>query len=118
MKLLSAGDLRTLYLIGEAIKLNEHSSLIIEEIENGIHPHRINELIDHLRKIATIKNMQILFTTHSPLVINRLPVHEVVLAEKNDKGTELTLLSESAQATSIQKMLERGGKMTDYINNL
>ena len=60
MQSISAGDIRTLYLIASALNMPDHSTIIIEEIENGIH-QKINDLIDHLDTISNIKSMQIIF---------------------------------------------------------
>ncbi len=117
-RIISDGDLRTLYLIGMALMRAPHSTLIIEEIENGMHPKRIQELIDHLDTISKINDIQILFTTHSSFVINRLAPQEILLVEKTKDGSRMTLLSESDQSTGIQRMLENGGKVTDYLQNL
>ncbi len=117
MQSISAGDIRTLYLIASALNMPDHSTIIIEEIENGIHPKRINDLIDHLDTISNIKSMQIIFTTHSPLVINRLPPAKILFVEKSQEhGTTFELLSETKQILDIKELLEHGGKITDYLN--
>ena len=73
MQSVSAGDLRTLFLVASTLNMENHSSLIVEEIENGMHPKRIIDLIDHLKTISRVKNMQILFTTHSPIRCSTIP---------------------------------------------
>lgn len=116
MQSVSSGDLKTLFLIATSLSMQNHSTLIVEEIENGMHPKRIIDLLDHLENIARIKKMQILFTTHSPVVINSLPPDNVLLtAREDEKGTLFTLLEDSEQISSIKKYLQEGGNLTDYL---
>lgn len=118
MQSASAGDLRTLFYVAHAVSMNDGSTLIIEEIENGVHPKRLVDLMDHLEIISMKKNAQIIFTTHNPIVINRLSPAKVLLTEKeNNTGTFFTLIENSDQITNIRKLLEHGGKLTDYINS-
>ncbi len=44
--------------------------LLIEEPETGIHPRRLKEVIDLIRKLSTEKDIQVIVTTHSPLVVD------------------------------------------------
>ncbi len=116
MQSVSSGDLKTLFLIATTLNMDDYSTLIIEEIENGMHPKRIIDLIEHLETISKIKNMQILFTTHSPIVINKISPSEVVLTGRGmDQGTQFTLLEESEQITKIKRYLQEGGHLTDYL---
>lgn len=49
---------------------NAPKLLLLEEPENGIHPVRIQEIINYIFKLAQDKNIQIILTTHSPVVID------------------------------------------------
>lgn len=116
MKSVSAGDLRTLYLIASAMYLKPNSTLIFEEIENGLHPKRLNDLLDSLMSISRKKDMQILFTTHSSAVINLMSPHEVIFVDKEiNNGTVFHLLSDSSHISQIDKVLKEGITLTDYI---
>ncbi len=117
MQSISAGDLKTLYLIANVVNLKPGSTFITEEIENGLHPKRIKDVLDHLDQIARQKNIQLLFTTHSPAIINTLRASEVLWARKEeDMGSRYSLLSESRHVTMIEKLLKEGGQLTDLIN--
>ena len=63
----------------------------MEEPENGIHPARIEAMLDLLRDIATNTEepleegsqlRQVIINTHSPAVVNRLPADTLVFAER------------------------------------
>jgi predicted ATPase len=69
--------------------------LLIEEPENGLHPSRLQMVIEMLRKMSTgeIGNRarQIILTTHSPLLLNFVEPEEVRIFRRNSEGaTEVT----------------------------
>ncbi len=73
--------------------------LLIEEPENGLHPSRLQMVIEILRKMSTgeIGNQarQILLTTHSPLLLNFVQPEEVRIFRRNAKGaTKVTPMHE------------------------
>ncbi|MDX2284134.1 MAG: AAA family ATPase [Bacteroidia bacterium] len=45
--------------------------LLLEEPENGIHPRRISQLLDYLRRLAVSRGIQIVLTSHSPVVLDQ-----------------------------------------------
>ena len=47
--------------------------ILIEEIENGLHPVATRLLVDYLIDVAKRKAVQIIFTTHSDAAIAGLP---------------------------------------------
>ncbi len=49
--------------------LSSDTVLAVNEIENGLHPEMIGQLVQELRS----SGKQIVFTTHSPVVVNALP---------------------------------------------
>ncbi|MDX2247990.1 MAG: AAA family ATPase [Bacteroidia bacterium] len=49
---------------------NPPKILLIEEPENGIHPKRISQLLDYLRRLAEDKGIRIILTSHSPVVLD------------------------------------------------
>lgn len=116
MRSISAGDIRTLYLIASSLNMDDHSSLVVEEIENGIHPKRIIDLMEQIETIAKVKKLQIIFTTHSPLVINATSPTKVILIQKKEKiGTTFTMIGKSEQITEIKAFLEADGVLSDFL---
>jgi AAA15 family ATPase/GTPase len=117
MKSLSAGDLRTLFILASALSLKQGATFLYEETENGLHPRRLLDLLGYLDTIAVKKDLQILYSTHSPVVINRLAAEKVlyIYRDKPTNGTKLQLLSESDHVTNIKNLLEQGLTITDYM---
>ena len=73
------------------------SVLLIEEPENGIHPKRLQDVLQILRAlIAEQGHMQIILTTHSPYVVDQFQPDEVSLCHKEKDGSVVVhQLSES-----------------------
>ncbi len=71
--------------------------LLIEEPENGIHPKRLQDVLQILRDlIAEQRHTQIILTTHSPYVVDQFQPDEVSLCHKEKDGSVVVhKLSES-----------------------
>jgi predicted ATPase len=119
MQSISSGDLRTLFIMATAISMRSGSTLIIEEIENAMHPYRVKDIVERLEVIALKNGIQILFTTHSPIVINSLAPKKVIFTSKNaSKGTTFIVLNESKHLVRVSNFLESGGDLTEYLESL
>lgn len=68
------------------------SCLIIEEPENSVHPWIIRTIIDRFREVS--KNKTVIFTTHSPMAVDRMKPEEVWLVSKSKGETDIHQLSE------------------------
>jgi len=66
--MLSDGTLRFAAIAAAFFQPDMPDILMIEEIENGIHPSRLRLLVELLRTQAT-KRRQVMATTHSPVVL-------------------------------------------------
>jgi hypothetical protein len=79
--------------------------LLIEEPENGIHPQRLQQVIEILRDlIKSQTRMQVLLTTHSPYMLDLLTPDEVTLCQKEPDGSvSVHRLSESK---SVREQLD------------
>lgn len=71
--------------------------ILIEEPENGIHPKRLERVMEILRDlIHQQSHTQVVFTTHSPYAVDLLKPEEVTLCTKGKDGAvQLTRMSES-----------------------
>ena len=50
-----------------------YSLLVIDEIENSLHPQAQRRLVQYLLKLAKAKKLQVILSTHSPFVLDELP---------------------------------------------
>jgi hypothetical protein len=69
---LSDGTLRFLGELVALLTAPEGSLLLVEEIENGLHPARAHLLVELLTQITRDRKIQVVATTHSPLVLEAL----------------------------------------------
>ena len=95
---LSDGTLRFLALSIIGLDTERNGVICLEEPENGIHPARIPAIVELLRWMAVDTEetagednplRQIIVNTHSPLVIQRLPLEDIIVlqAYKRDGAT-------------------------------
>jgi len=70
---LSDGTLRVLAVGATLLSAPKGSLVIIEEIDNGVHPSRAESLVLQIRKISEGRNLRVLLTTHNPALIDGLP---------------------------------------------
>lgn len=70
---LSDGTLRVLAVAAALLSAPEHSLVIIEEIDNGVHPSRAGMLLDNIERVANERGLRVLLTTHNPALVDTLP---------------------------------------------
>ncbi len=64
----------------------EQSLLVIDEVENSLHPQAQRRFIRHLIKCARNKRLQIILSTHSPFVLDELPaISRIMLQQLSDR---------------------------------
>lgn len=69
---MSDGTLRFISIVTALLTVKEKSLLVIEEIDNGLHPSRSKELVSVLNQLGTRRKIDILCTTHNPVLIDEL----------------------------------------------
>ncbi|HUY91725.1 MAG TPA: ATP-binding protein [Pirellulales bacterium] len=83
--LASGGTLVTLAFLTIA-ELNG-GLLLIEEPENGLHPGRLKEVVEMLRRVCeTRPGAQVILTTHSPFLLDYAEPHEVRLFYRDEQN--------------------------------
>ncbi|MBX9732871.1 MAG: AAA family ATPase [Chitinophagaceae bacterium] len=80
--LLSSGTLRILALLSVFDTPQKASVLFVDEIENGLDPRTIGLLLNEIRNETTSGEMQIVITTHSPYLLDMLPIESIIVTEK------------------------------------
>jgi predicted ATPase len=69
---MSDGTLRFIAILTALLTRPEGSQLVIEEIDNGLHPSRAELLVKILREIGSKRKIDILLTTHNPALLDAL----------------------------------------------
>jgi predicted ATPase len=90
--LLSDGTLRVLAIAAAMLSATEGSLVVIEEIDNGVHPNRAQHLLASIRDIAEKRKLRVLLSTHNPALMDALPdaaLHDVVFCFRDpEKGNQ------------------------------
>lgn len=87
--LLSDGTLRVLAIAAAMLSATEGSLVVIEEIDNGIHPNRAKHLLASIRDIAEQRKLRVLLSTHNPALMDALPdaaLNDVVFCFRDPQG--------------------------------
>jgi len=100
--LISDGTLR---LMAFAAALHMTPSLVaFEEPENCIHPH----LLDALTHLFRGSEPQVIITTHSPSLLDRVKPEEVLVVEKEREETKVFPLKGKAELEDVKRLLSEG----------
>lgn len=68
-----AGESSIIRMISEIESAQPNSLILIEEIENGLHPVATRRMVEYLIDAAERKSIQAIFTTHSDYALEPLP---------------------------------------------
>ncbi|TCO78130.1 putative ATPase [Plasticicumulans lactativorans] len=71
--LLSDGTLRVLAIAAALLSAPEGALVVIEEIDNGVHPGRAATLLKGILGIAERRHLEVLLTSHNPALLDALP---------------------------------------------
>jgi predicted ATPase len=104
-----------LYFLGfAALQYCGSSLLLVEEPENGLHPSRIRDVMEILRKIS--ETAQVVIATHSPLVINEMKPEEVTVVTRDERGTNCVSIKATPGFVDRSKVYALGELWLSYAN--
>lgn len=87
---ISDGTLRILAFLTALYQQDTPSIICFEEIENGVHPWLLHKMMELLKLVSTEgitgKPVQVLITTHSPVLLNYVEPHQVRAVELDNEG--------------------------------
>ncbi|MGB0561664.1 MAG: AAA family ATPase, partial [Spirulinaceae cyanobacterium] len=117
---LSDGTLRVLSIAAALLSAPEQGLVIIEEIDNGIHPSRVKDLLAKINAIAKKRQLRILTTSHNPALLDSLPndaVPNVVFCYRNpeDGSSKLVRLRDIPDYVELMVQGSVGYLMTHGI---
>lgn len=108
--LLSDGTLRVLAIAAAMLSAPEGSLVVIEEIDNGVHPSRARHLLDSIRSIAERRSLRVLLSTHNPAMLDALPdaaVPDVVFCYRDPESGASKLIRMS-EIPDVPELLVQG----------
>ncbi len=74
---LSDGTLRVLAIAAALSSARPGALVVIEEIDNGLHPSRARMLLDRITEMGRERGLKVLLTTHNPALMDALPLERV-----------------------------------------
>ncbi len=105
--LLSTGTLRLLALLALFRHPDPPPLIVIEEIENGLDPRAVHLIVEELRNLVESGRSQVIVTTHSPYLLDLLPLWSIVLVEHTEeKGP---VFSRPDDNPALEKWAEKFG---------
>lgn len=115
--LLSDGTLRVLSIAAAMLSAPEDSLVVIEEIDNGVHPSRARHLLQNIREIAERRRLRVLLSTHNPALLDALPdsaLPDVVFCyrEPQDGSSRLLRLQDAPDYPELIAQDSLGGLVT------
>lgn len=86
------------------------SVLLLDEIENGLHPRLLGGFVEMLEELAKSGRTQVIVATHSPITLNYVSAPEAVLLVTRGKGGGVTVtpMSEVKGIESLREQFALG----------
>jgi predicted ATPase len=109
---LSEGTRRVTAILAVLLHDDPPPLLCIEEVENGLDPWTLSYLIDELAS-ATIRGTQIILTTHSPYLLNMVPLENIILC---DRQANSAVFSVGSALEGLDAISDRMGLGDLYAN--
>lgn len=92
----SSGTQSAFVLMHRILPVLEQGGIaVIDEIDNDLHPHLLPYIVDLFKyKHSNPHSAQIIFTCHTPEILNLLSKHQIYLVEKKNQFSEAWRLDE------------------------
>lgn len=82
---MAAGE-RTIFRLSREIAQLRGALVLIDEVEAGLHPWVQQLLMLHLQRLALRNDLQVIVTTHSPVVLDAVPAHGRIFLVRDENG--------------------------------
>ncbi|EPX58916.1 ATPase-like protein [Cystobacter fuscus DSM 2262] len=104
---MSDGTLRFVAILTALMIRPRGSLLVIEEVDNGLHPSRARLLLEMLKKVAAERGLDVLVTTHNVALLDALGADLLpfVLAVHRDPKTGASLLTPVQDLRELPRLL-------------
>jgi predicted ATPase len=107
---LSDGTLRALAIAAAVLSVDPGSTLVIEEVDNGVHPSRVGRILDLIRREAERRDLRVLITTHNSALLDAIPDQDLahVVACYRDPDLGDSRLIELGEMDRFPDLVARG----------
>lgn len=114
---MSDGTLRFAAIVVALLTVKPHSLLIIEEVDNGLHPSRAKELVRVLKAVSNERQVDVLCTTHNPVLMDELG-NEMIpfisyVKRDSDGNSYIKLLEENERLPKLMAVGRVGDMMRE-----
>lgn len=106
---MSDGTLRFLAIMTALLTNETNELIVVEEVDNGLHPSRAKILLNMLKELGNEKNVDVLITTHNPALLDAAGtsmIPFITVAHRDEKGNSYLKLLEDVQ--ELPKMISTG----------
>ena len=87
---MAAGERAILRLSQEITQL-DGALVLIDEVEAGLHPSVQQLLMVHLQRLALRNDLQIIVTSHSPVILNSVPSNGRIFLDRDELSREIVV---------------------------
>lgn len=114
---MSDGTLRFVAIVVALLTAKPQSLLIIEEVDNGLHPSRAKNLVKVLREISAERSIDVLCTTHNSALMDELGnemIPFISFVKRDDDGcSQITLLEDKDNLAKLMASDSIGNLMRE-----
>lgn len=115
---MSDGTLRFAAIVVALLTAKPNSLLLIEEVDNGLHPSRAKELVNMLMELSQHRNVDVVCTTHNPVLLNEFGnkmIPFVSYVTRDESGNSMINLLEKKE--NLAKLMASGSIGDMMIND-
>jgi predicted ATPase len=107
---MSDGTLRYLAIVTALLTREPNSLLVIEEVDNALHPSRAHLLVDMLKTLGKERSIDVLVTTHNPALLDAAGVSMVpfITVAHRDEVTGFSQLTQLEDIEQLPKLMAGG----------
>jgi predicted ATPase len=107
---MSDGTLRYLAIVTAMLTRQPGSLLVIEEVDNGLHPSRAHVLVEMLRNLGKSRGIDVIVTTHNPALLDAAGAKMVpfITVVHRDTATGASLLMQLEDIQQLPKLMASG----------
>jgi predicted ATPase len=107
---MSDGTLRYLAIVTAMLIRPPGSLLVIEDVDNGLHPSRAGLLIEMLRTLGKERGIDVIVTTHNPALLDAAGVRMLpfITVAHRDSVTGASRLTQLEDIKQLPKLMAGG----------